>query len=173
MVEGGDKTQSSDPIWRVRRGSIADLEGAAGRQGERSIFPALHHQHAYLSLPKESVCDLLLVVSPSEWLQVSATLLVPEGLPFSYRGCDRLGILLEDLQALWKSRYGLRGPSQSLRNHAKQAASCCTCGPSQPGVWALLGGISKQTRGMSIQPLCLDLSAWCSTGLCPSPVLTC
>lgn len=121
------------------RENTAGLECAAETQWERSVLPPLHHQRAYLPLPKELVCDLLPVIHPFEWLQVRAVLPVPENLPFSHHGYHKLGIVLEDVQALWKIRYGVRGPSLSLRCQAKEVASCCT---SQPGMWAALGGVT-------------------------------
>jgi hypothetical protein len=44
----------------------------------------------------------------------SAFFLFPENMPLSHCGYSSLCILMEDLQASWKSKYGMRSPSYNL-----------------------------------------------------------
>lgn len=72
--------------------------------GEGRVLLHLNHEHADLSLLRESIRELQLVTYPFERLRVSVFLLLLEALPLSYHGCGRLCVLLKDLQALWESR---------------------------------------------------------------------
>lgn len=89
--------------------------------------------------------------------------LLPEG------SCGRFCILSEDLQSLWKHKYGVRGSPLSLRNHIKRAASYWTHGHSQPGVWVLVSSLAGREKG---HKACISLSAWFNKDLSPLPLLT-